>query len=97
MPAAPSWALVHAYWQFYALPYVVLSMVLVWQSLRRAEAGTHARMARALAVIFVVEVILSSASTLYYRHTTPSAYAVRQTEKLRATYLAPSSFARGQE
>src|SRR5262249_57133414 len=37
--AAPSWARLHAYWQFYALPYVVLSMVLVGWSLWRAAAG----------------------------------------------------------
>src|SRR5262249_10790266 len=30
--AAPSWAQVHAYWQFYALPFVVTSMILLWRA-----------------------------------------------------------------
>jgi len=89
--AAPSWAQVHAYWQFYALPFVVLSMVLVWQALRRAASGRRATLARAFLVVFVADVALSSASMLYYRHTTPSAHAIRQTERFRATFLAPSS------
>jgi 4-amino-4-deoxy-L-arabinose transferase-like glycosyltransferase len=91
--AAPGWAQVHAYWQFYALPFVVLSMALVWEALRRAASGRHALIARALLAIFVLEVMLTSAGTLHYRHTRPSAYAVRQTAKVRATYLAPASWA----
>jgi hypothetical protein len=92
--AAPSWAQVHAYWQFYALPFVVVSVLLVWQALRRAASGRHPLIARLLLAIFVLEVVLSSASTLYYRHTTTSPYAVRQTARFRATYLAPASLAR---
>ncbi len=89
--AAPPRAQVHAYWQFYALPFVVLSMLLVWRVLRRAAARNHALIARALLAIFVLDVTLSSVSMLYYRHTTPSAHAVRQTARFRATSLAPLS------
>ena len=89
--AAPSWAQAHAYWQFYALPFVVLSMLLVWQALRRAAAGRHALIARALLAIFILDVTLSSVSMLHYRHTTPSRHAVRETARFRATFLAPAS------
>ena len=89
--AAPSWAQVHAYWQFYALPFVVLAMLLVWQALRQAARGSYPRIARVLLVLFLVDVCLTSASTLYYRHRTPSVHAMRQTAWLRATFLAPDS------
>jgi len=66
-------------------------MLLVWQALRRAAAGSHALIARALLVIFVLDVTLSSASMLHYRHTTQSRHAVRETARFRATFLAPAS------
>jgi hypothetical protein len=89
--AAPSWAQVHAYWQFYALPFVITSMVLFWRALRRVAAGRHRAIGRLLLCAFVVEVIWTSASTLHYRHSTPSAHAIRQTAEFRANYLAPLS------
>jgi len=88
--AAPSWARLHAYWQFYALPYVVLSMVLVGWSLWRAAAGRGRIIARALLVILALDAAIGSASTLIFRHTSPNPAAVRRTADLRARFLAPT-------
>jgi 4-amino-4-deoxy-L-arabinose transferase-like glycosyltransferase len=87
--AAPTWAKVHMYWQFYFLPFVTLSMTLVWSSLWRKIAKTQSRAFQALAVIFILEVIVTSAYMLHFRHTRPGSYAIEKTAELRATYLAP--------
>jgi hypothetical protein len=89
--AAPSWAQVHAYWQFYALPFVITSMVLLWRTLRRIASGRHRAVGRLLLCAVVVEVLWTSASTLHYRHGRPSAHAIRQTAEFRANFLAPLS------
>lgn len=86
---APSWAKIHMYWQFYSLPFVILSMTLVWSSLWRKIAKTRSRAFRTLAVIFVLEVIVTSTYMLHHRHTRPASYAINKTARFRATYLAP--------
>jgi hypothetical protein len=88
--AAPSWARVHPYWQFYALPYVALSMLLVARLLWRGAAGRRSALAGALLAVFALDAAIGAASTLHYRHTQPSAHAVKQTAELRARYLAPA-------
>jgi 4-amino-4-deoxy-L-arabinose transferase-like glycosyltransferase len=85
----PTWAKIHMYWQFYFLPFVVVSMTLVWWSLWRKIARTRSRAFTALAVIFIVEVVATSAYMLHFRHTRPGSYAIEKTAELRATYLAP--------
>src|SRR5262249_8989179 len=94
--AAPSWAKAHAYWQFYALPFVVISMLLVWQALRRSAEGRHRLIARSLLIAFILDVSATSIATLHYRHTTPSLHAVRQTAHIRALYATPASFQKAQ-
>ena len=86
--AAPAWAAVHHYWQFYFLPFVVMSMLLVGRALWRQVAATQARALRALAVVCVLDVMLTSSYTLYLRHTKIEAYAVRTTAALRSQYLS---------
>src|SRR5262245_14983832 len=94
--AAPSWAKAHAYWQFYALPFVVISMLLVWQALRRSAEGRHPLIARCLLVAFILDVSATSIATLHYRHTTPSPHALRQTAHFRSLYATPASFQNAQ-
>jgi 4-amino-4-deoxy-L-arabinose transferase-like glycosyltransferase len=89
--AAPWWAKTHAYWQFYFLPFVVFSMVLVFRWLSR-EVRERPRLAlRALLAVLLLEVVVSSACTLRLRHTRPGGYALRETARLRANYLSPAT------
>ncbi len=88
--AAPTWARIHAYWQFYALPFVVLAMLLVGRALLRLGRERGSLLARALLAIFVVDTVIGSASTLYFRHTTRSAHTVRQVAELRANAMVPA-------
>ena len=88
--AAPTWARIHAYWQFYALPFVVLAMLLVGRALLRLAWERGSLLARALLAIFVVDTVIGSASTLYFRHTTRSAHTVRQVAELRANAMVPA-------
>ena len=85
---APAWARIHAYWQFYALPFVVLAMLVVLRAL--VELGRASAIARVLLAAFVLDTLIGSATTLHYRHTTRSAHAVRQVAELRASAMVPS-------
>jgi len=87
---APAWARIHAYWQFYALPFVVLSMVLVGRALLRLGRERRSLLARAVLAVFVIDTVIGSASTLYFRHTTRSSHTVRQVAELRASAMVPA-------
>ncbi len=87
---APGWARIHAYWQFYALPYVVLAMLLVGHGLFRLGRERGEIWPRALLAALVVDAAVGSATTLHYRHTTPSAHTVRQVSDLRARTMLPA-------
>lgn len=89
--AAPGWAKVHAYWQFYFLPFVVVSMLLGWQLLRRTAPRRLPLVLPLLLASFLLDVTLSSAYILYKRHTKPGWYALKQTEIFRRHYLAPGN------
>ncbi|HXO18462.1 MAG TPA: glycosyltransferase family 39 protein [Thermoanaerobaculia bacterium] len=83
--AAPSWASIHPYWQFYFLPFVVLAIVLAGRSLWTPPN----RWRRALCAIFVLEILGTSAYTLHLRHTRVGEYAVKKTAEIRAQNLPP--------
>jgi hypothetical protein len=91
---APTWARIHAYWQFYALPFVVLSMLLVGRALLRLGRERGSLLARALLAVFVVDTVIGSASTLYFRHSTRSSHTVRQVAELRAHAMVPAYLGR---
>lgn len=88
--AAPSWARIHMYWQFYFLPFVILSMSLVWSSLWHNFFKTRSWVFRAFAVLFIVEIFITSAYMLHLRHTRIGSYAVRQTAEFRTIYITPA-------
>lgn len=88
---APWWASRHAYWQFYFLPFVVISIVLAFRALaRRARERRNVALVVLLA-LFVIEIGLTSATVLRIRHTRVSAFAVRKTAEYRANFLSPGS------
>ncbi len=83
--AAPSWASIHPYWKFYFLPFVALSVALLFAAL-----GRFPRRAAVLAgVLVVVEMAASSAYMLRLRHTREGAYAIEATARFRARDLRP--------
>jgi hypothetical protein len=89
--AAPHWAAMHVYWQFYFLPYVALSVLLIWRLLLRKAREPRAALARVLLVLLTVDLLVSSFHMLSLRHTRVGIFAVDQTARLRALYLAPES------
>ena len=89
--AAPTWAMMHQYWQFYFLPSVVISIVLVWGALEHAVHERPTRLLRTLQAVVVLDVLIASGYWLEFRHTRPEAYAIEATAKFRSTYLAPRS------
>jgi 4-amino-4-deoxy-L-arabinose transferase-like glycosyltransferase len=89
--AAPWWAKTHPYWQFYFLPFVILSMVVVFRWLSREVRERPRPALRIFLVLLLLEVVTSSACTLRVRHTRPGDYAVRETARLRANYLSPAT------
>jgi 4-amino-4-deoxy-L-arabinose transferase-like glycosyltransferase len=91
--AAPSWAMAHQYWQFYFLPAVVLSIVTFWTYLERQVRARRGPLLKALQVVCVLDMLISSAYWLHFRHTRVEAYAVETTAMLRSRYLAPESIA----
>lgn len=93
--AAPSWAMVHAYWSFYFLPVVVVAVVLAIATLMPRLAPSVPAPARLLAALLLAALLLdlgiTSARTLVKRHSTPEEYALRRTRELREQYLPPRS------
>jgi 4-amino-4-deoxy-L-arabinose transferase-like glycosyltransferase len=92
--AAPLWARRHAYWQFYFLPLVVVSMLLGFRLLW-GVAGRWRVVLRVLAAVFALEFLAASGYTLYIRHTRVGEYAVDETARLRGQFLAPVSLRAG--
>ena len=85
--AAPSWAADHAYWQFYGLPYVGFSIVLVWAWALRRVAERPSWTRRLVPAVIVLEILATTTYTLNLRYTTPGEYAIRQTAYYRANFL----------
>lgn len=92
--AAPKWAKVHHFWQFYFLPYTVCSLVFFWPALQQWINKKGRAQWWPLAALFWIELGASSAYTLYARHTRPSAYTLNAVGEFRANYLLPSSLSR---
>lgn len=88
--AAPSWAHAHQYWQFFWLPVVVIALVLTWGLLQRLWVEQQRPWLRVLRIAVVVELLVSSAYWLHWRHTRPEDYAIRITAEFREAYLRPS-------
>ncbi|MEO6323476.1 MAG: glycosyltransferase family 39 protein [Thermoanaerobaculia bacterium] len=82
--AAPRWSKVHPYWQFYFLPFVVLSILLLVRHLRRM--GSLA--ARVTLVVLALEVLATSTYMLHLRHTREGVFAIETTRMIRERYLA---------
>lgn len=93
--AAPSWATYHPYWKFYFQPYVVLSIVLLGLLMWRRIAERRSLAWVAVGVILAVDIVVGAATTLHYRYTHPSSYAIKMVERFRADYLVPASLNAG--
>lgn len=80
----------HHYWQFVLLPADAIAMVLLWRRVTtwvRRRKGT-ARIARAVVpAVIVAEVLVTSAITLYSRHTTVEPYCVQTVATIRQELL----------
>ncbi|MGE3537116.1 MAG: ArnT family glycosyltransferase [Candidatus Tectimicrobiota bacterium] len=83
------YAMSHQYSQFYLLPAVILAMLCTWEALAQLRRRLRPRLSTGLAMLCVLDVLVTSAVTLHYRHTRPEAYALRTTARLRATSLLP--------
>lgn len=94
--AAPPWAHAHQYWQFYFIPFTVLSMVLAWRALERRRRRQPATWLRVVCMAVVAEMLISSAYWLHWRHTRPEAYAIETTAQLRQRLLLPVYLERAQ-
>lgn len=91
---APTWARIHAYWQFYALPFVTIATLLVGRALWRLGVHRGSLLARLPLIVFAADLAIGSATTLHYRHTTPSSHTIRQVAELRQNAMAPSAVER---
>jgi len=88
--AAPTWAATHAYWQFYALPYVGFSIVACLVVLYRNASRPGATAWRALLVVVVIEMLGTTAYTLNLRYSETEPYAIREVATLQQNYLDPA-------
>jgi hypothetical protein len=78
----------HHYWHFPLLPAVALALTMLAVRVRawvRADGGgtKRGRLRVALAMVLVVEIIASSAYSLYRRHTRESGYCVEAVALMR--------------
>jgi len=96
--AAPSWAIVHAYWSFYFLPFVVTSLVLVLGALaeRAARGGRAGLVAALVALVMVGDVANTAVRTLVRRHSSPEPFAIERTRELRRDNLPARSWVESQ-
>lgn len=83
--AAPSWASIHPYWKFYLLPFVTLSVALLFEAL----TALPRRSAVIVGALLLAEMAGTSAYMLRLRHTREGAYAIEATAKFRADDLRP--------
>ena len=89
--AAPWWACTHAYWQFYFLPFVGLSMLLVAQLLWRRLRDRGTPGLRILVAVCALEMIATTVFMLHLRYTKPGEYAIEQTARYREKFLTAES------
>ena len=82
--SSPVRAIIHHYWEFYFIPFVVVcfALAIAWLLEKRATM---------VVALMLVEVAISSGYKLYRRHTRPDAWAVRATAELEANYLIPAT------
>jgi hypothetical protein len=75
----------HAYGQFWFLPFEVLAVAELavdgWRHL-----AARPRLRAGLAAAALLGTLASTAATLHYRYTTPSSYATRTAAEIAATY-----------
>ncbi len=76
----------HHYWQFYFMPFVVISIAVAIRWLCRPDAP---RRRRILLVTMCMEIACSSAYKLYRRHTEPDAWTIQATRDVEEKYLTP--------
>jgi len=96
--AAPSWAIVHAYWSFYLLPFVVTSLVLVLAALaeRAARGGRTGLVATLVTLVMVGDVANTAVRTLVRRHGSPEPFAIERTRELRRDNIPARSWVASQ-
>jgi hypothetical protein len=87
--AAPYWADLHSFWQFYLLPFTVIAILLLLRLLWRRAIAPGRWQARALLGLCVVDLLFMSSNRLHARHTRESAYAIRTTAEIRARAIPP--------
>ncbi len=87
--AAPRWAKIHSYWQFFFLPFAVTSLLLALTACWQAGARSHKSAWRALFFLMVLEVAATSIYVLRLRHTRPGDYAVAKSREIERTFLSP--------
>ncbi len=83
--AAPSWASIHPYWKFYFLPFVAVSVALLFEAL----SGLARRTSLIVGALLLAEMIGTSTYLLRVRHTREGKYAIETTAKFRTDYLRP--------
>jgi 4-amino-4-deoxy-L-arabinose transferase-like glycosyltransferase len=86
--SSPVRAQIHHYWQFYFLPFTVVSLAVVIRWMRDARARGHRSAAIALQLM-LLEIVLSSGYKLYRRHTRPDDWAIRASRQVEENYLIP--------
>jgi 4-amino-4-deoxy-L-arabinose transferase-like glycosyltransferase len=87
---APSWASIHPYWKFYFLPFVTVSVALLFEALLFSPR----RVARLAGALLLAEMAGTSAYLLHLRHTREGTYAIEATARFRADYLRPEDVMR---
>lgn len=87
--AAPRWAKIHSYWQFFFLPFAVTSLLLAMAACWRAGLRGHRFAWRALFFLMVLDVAATSFYMLRLRHTRPGEYAVAKSREIERTFLSP--------
>jgi hypothetical protein len=86
--ASPIRAQIHHYWQFYFIPFAVISFAVVIRRLLEMRAACRRGAAIALQLM-LLEIVLSSSYKLYRRHTRPDDWAIRATRQVEEHDLQP--------
>jgi len=81
----------HHYWHFALLPADVIAMVLLWRRVlawaRAGGSGWRTWARRAVPVLIAAEVLISSTTTLWKRHTTDEPYCLETVAAMRRDLL----------
>jgi len=87
--------MVHAYWSFHFLPFLVTALLLVLAALvdYGARGGPVAWLAGLAALAIVGDVGSTAVRTLVKRHTTPEPFAIERTAELRRDNVPARSWA----